>query len=72
MAVTCSMCGSRDVHSSRFRSKDLGQLLKLRVPARCHTCMERDYVTVIAAPALKRAHKRGRARSQRPARSTAG
>jgi hypothetical protein len=34
---------------SRLRVTDLGQLLVLRYPVRCRSCLQRDFVSIRAA-----------------------
>ena len=53
MAVSCSVCGSGQLHPSRLRARDLGQLLKLRIPVRCYSCMNRDYISIFKTGKLK-------------------
>ncbi len=44
--LLCPLCGSDNVKASRWRSSDLGLLLLLRRPVRCHECSERFYASV--------------------------
>jgi hypothetical protein len=58
VALFCSNCGSGELHLSHLRGRDLGQLLVLRLPVRCYTCMHRDYVSIFSNTKVKRARKR--------------
>ena len=60
MAVSCSLCGSGELHLSRFRGTDLGQLFKLRIPVRCYTCLHREYVSIFERGNLKPGKKHRR------------
>ena len=42
--MECYFCRSSDLRLSHFRLFDLRPLLSLKIPVRCRSCRERDYV----------------------------
>ena len=64
MSTSCPLCGSSELHISRFRLKDFLHLLILRYPMRCWVCRERDYFPI------SRAFRTGREEKPRTSVST--
>lgn len=52
--MTCKECGSRNVWTSRLRVSDIGQLLLLKLPVRCHSCLKRDFAGLTEAKRIRR------------------
>jgi hypothetical protein len=62
--MECPTCGALSVRTSRFRSRDLFMLIRFRFPVRCHNCMERVYVGLMASREVSRETKAHREKAQ--------
>ena len=51
--MICSRCKSKNVWTSRLRLSDVGRLLFLQFPVRCHVCMKRDSVNLPEARRMR-------------------
>ena len=55
--MKCERCGSTELQISRYRVRDLSQVLILRCPVRCQICYNRQFVGIVKALKIHRASK---------------